>query len=30
MAAEFPPPGFDAVMVFDDKTPNTVTLPPHR
>jgi len=26
MAAEFPPPGFDAVMVFDDKTPNNVIL----
>ena len=26
MAVEFPPPGFTAVMVFDDKTPNTIIL----
>jgi len=26
MAVEFPPPGFTAVMVFDDKTPNSIIL----
>jgi hypothetical protein len=26
MPVEFPPPGFTAVLVFDDKTPNNVIL----